>query len=280
MADSLFCIMDGCGSVARTRGKCPRHGQQERLGRAERTSDLGALQQCAVSHCTLEANSRVDGALCDPHYQMRYRGLNPEERVLRIDPTRWDRRCWVDDCDRLVATKSLCKSHYTAARRGRLPVPDELGVRLNPTCLVDGCNKVSEAKSLCSVHGAQIRSGKPIRDIRAWGKYTQLHPCVVLGCESPATSKDLCAIHIRYAVQYKISPEQIGQILAIEQCENPGCSNTVNLCVDHDHATGEVRGRLCNGCNAALGFLGEDAARIRGLIDYLAAPPQRTRWLA
>ena len=56
-------------------------------------------------------------------------------------------------------------------------------------------------------------------------------------------------------------------------CSNPGCgadgSGGKNWHKDHDHKTGKFRGILCNGCNAALGFLKEDRNRIRGLIDYL-----------
>lgn len=41
------------------------------------------------------------------------------------------------------------------------------------------------------------------------------------------------------------------------------------LSVDHDHTTGgKVRALLCAGCNAALGLLREDPARIRALADY------------
>lgn len=41
------------------------------------------------------------------------------------------------------------------------------------------------------------------------------------------------------------------------------------LCVDHDHATGIVRGLLCHPCNRAMGV--ENAEVLRKLADYLEA---------
>jgi hypothetical protein len=44
---------------------------------------------------------------------------------------------------------------------------------------------------------------------------------------------------------------------------------TRNYSVDHDHATGKVRGLLCGNCNAAVGLVNEDISICKSLIEYL-----------
>jgi hypothetical protein len=73
--------------------------------------------------------------------------------------------------------------------------------------------------------------------------------------------------------KFGITQEHYEQLLAAQgggcavcrKKPKPGRS----LHVDHDHATGAVRGLLCFSDNAALGHLAEDEVRIDALLGYL-----------
>lgn len=77
---------------------------------------------------------------------------------------------------------------------------------------------------------------------------------------------------------YGLTSQQYDAMLAKQRGLCAACgglpgksSRTRKLAVDHDHATGRVRGLLCHRCNTALGLLREDLDRITRLWKYLDA---------
>jgi hypothetical protein len=64
-------------------------------------------------------------------------------------------------------------------------------------------------------------------------------------------------------------------VAAMEQQQNGLCAICLEppvgrrLAVDHCHKTGEVRGLLCNRCNAGIGLLGDDPQIIGRAVEYL-----------
>lgn len=62
-----------------------------------------------------------------------------------------------------------------------------------------------------------------------------------------------------------------GGCCAICDSANPGLVNGKqrDWSVDHDHATGVVRGLLCRGCNTGLGHFMDDPARLLAAERYI-----------
>ena len=77
--------------------------------------------------------------------------------------------------------------------------------------------------------------------------------------------------------KYGVTPEHVDALLAAQGevcaiCRKPGRdSRGFRPHVDHDHATGVVRGVLCNLCNQGLGAFRDDTALLAAAIEYLRA---------
>lgn len=74
------------------------------------------------------------------------------------------------------------------------------------------------------------------------------------------------------------------EVMLVSQCG--GCAicgrkpKGRSLHVDHDHATGQIRGLLCFKCNGGLGQFADDPNRLATAIGYLAKGDQLTEVIA
>lgn len=72
--------------------------------------------------------------------------------------------------------------------------------------------------------------------------------------------------------RYGLTREQVEEL---REKQSNGCAlcqrSGTRLVVDHDHATGRVRGLLCIRCNNALGALGDSGAGIERALAYVRA---------
>ncbi len=71
--------------------------------------------------------------------------------------------------------------------------------------------------------------------------------------------------------KYGLSAAEVEAMLEAQGGVCAICRTAPAVHVDHDHATGKVRGMLCFNCNAALGHLRDDPMLFRRGLRYLAA---------
>jgi hypothetical protein len=76
------------------------------------------------------------------------------------------------------------------------------------------------------------------------------------------------AIHLKK--EHGLTPAQYDTMSAAQQghCKTCGRGDQ-RLHVDHDHATGVIRGLLCGNCNRMVGLAGDNPATLRAAANYL-----------
>lgn len=265
-----LCKILNCDSMSRAKGMCPKHYSQERNGHPPRGINNLEPPKCSVGHCT-EAAQNFSGEilLCAPHYQLKYRGIDPETRVVGTDG-KSRQICGMEECKKRSDTKGYCNYHARRIRTGRTPLPEGCEIELNPKCEFEGCTRPYATKKLCHSHYSQYNSTGNLKPLQDYDKYTRGElRCSISKCRRKSVSTGLCENHKGLQSKYRISPERMIEIWENPRCENLGCTNTKRLHMDHDHVTGDYRGLLCNGCNTGLGFLGENFDRIEGISEYL-----------
>jgi hypothetical protein len=78
---------------------------------------------------------------------------------------------------------------------------------------------------------------------------------------------------------YGLTEEQWDRLVAYQGNRCAICPTTTpggrgeSWHIDHDAATGVVRGLLCHGCNTGIGNLRHDPKILMAAVEYLASPP-------
>jgi hypothetical protein len=91
--------------------------------------------------------------------------------------------------------------------------------------------------------------------------------------DNPAVALAAHGAHLKH--KYGITLADFNRMVAERngRCDvchrKPKGGKRTGLHVDHDHATGEVRGLLCGPCNRAIGLLGDSPEVLRKALAYL-----------
>lgn len=198
--------------------------------------------------------------------------------------------CVIEGCDSPVAGRGWCRMHYMRWRRWGDPLePDHRSLRPRTLCAEDGCDKPVRSGGLCSTHQARVvrkadpRVG-PFERICGWcgaeflSRYATRATFCSRKCKeqhrnSTPEHRAETSRHY-YARRYGLTPDQAAE-LRKDGCAICGRTDVPgrwenNLHIDHDHATGKIRGVLCHGCNVAIGHFRDDPELLRKAIAYLS----------
>lgn len=76
----------------------------------------------------------------------------------------------------------------------------------------------------------------------------------------------------RLSFKYKLTEADVEAMKAAQDNRCLLCQRSfgvVKLCIDHNHATGKVRGLLCAKCNSVVGWLEVHPGWLGRVVDYL-----------
>lgn len=174
--------------------------------------------------------------------------------------------CAIEDCDKKIAAKGLCESHYARKRRYGDPLIDR--TRRKSACAVDGCGQMARTHRLCDMHDTRRRRhGDPTLTMNAprdatldqrlrWTGWTVADS----GCwewkgnrrnggyGEVATGQG-AAVASRAAYEAWVGPIPDGQHIC-HTCDNPPCINPAHLFPGtrrDNMQDATTKGRLSNG---------------------------------
>lgn len=264
------CSLQGCERFGNRRGLCVEHQAQADAG----LKPYVAQKPCDFPECGRRAQWR---GLCVSHGQQRAKGkeLTPIKR--KRDNTL---PCDFPSCGRDVCAVGLCSGHYNQKRKGRELTPIKQVERRARRTTEEILQRDADGRKQCS-KCATWNDEQEYYKHR--GTADNLNPECRSCCRAKTanTSEQTRASNVERL--YKLTPGQFDAILKAQGGVCAACNSKShmgkNWAVDHDHSCCPgrescgrcVRGILCNPCNLALGVARDNAARLRGMADYLDA---------
>jgi hypothetical protein len=87
-------------------------------------------------------------------------------------------------------------------------------------------------------------------------------------------AKNLDRQRVKDRVSHYIRKYSLSEIEALELVKDRSgicaiCGDNSRLVVDHCHATGKVRGKICSACNSTIGYARNDISILENAIEYL-----------
>lgn len=233
------------------------------------------MDTCKVEGCDKPVKVK-QVQLCGTHYSRFNR---------HGDPLAWKRPprlvCTIEGCGLPVAANGLCDKHYRRTRRyGTADLPAR-----PVACTVEDCDRAVAALGLCDLHYRRRRSKGTATPERVCRQCGETIPDGVKGRRVYCSHQ--CAEAFGYwerrrthranwLKQYGLTEEQYDAMVvaqegrcAICRCAEPGGNGGKHWHIDHDHATGRVRGVLCSECNTGLGKFKDDPNLLEAAVRYL-----------
>lgn len=173
----------------------------------------------------------------------------------------------LDDFSRRAAPPNgrqlRCKACQSALRRGKRPEQQRMAdvrrqakVRLKASGLATCC-RCGATKSLDDFNKNPMSAN---------GRESYCRECrTVVNAENADSRRDQYVFRT-----YGIHRDALLEMVKAQNNRCLICGQEGDLVIDHDHATGVVRGLLCRGCNTGIGLLGDDCERMRSAIAYLS----------